>query len=80
MKEDLIKLRELITKIITENNLDSIDINNFRGRIELHSRSEYVGIIRIRTGIEIEITLSNENMTLTSSLDEMIRFLGENEE
>ena len=80
MKEDLIKLRELITKIITENNLDSIDINNFRGGIELHSRSEYVGIIRIRTGIEIEITLSNENMTLTSSLDEMIRFLGENEE
>ena len=80
MKEDLIKLRELITKIITENNLDSIDINNFRGGIELHSRSEYVGIIPIRTGIEIEITLSNENMTLTSSLDEMIRFLGENEE
>lgn len=88
MKEDLIKLRDLITKIITENNLDSIDINNFHGGFELHSNNEYATFNhvinrlgdtkeeRIKIGNETEITLSNEHMKLTSSIEEMIRNFG----
>ena len=85
MQENFIKLKELIEKIITETDLDQIDLDFQNGTFELHSSSDnyfgtcYVGSaekaekVKVRVGIDTMVILTKGNVKVTDNLINIIR-------
>ena len=88
IKEDLIKLKDLLERIIIKSDLSKIDINSFNGTLEIHSSSSDVFFnyttsitgdteeFKRRIGIDTEITLAKGNLVISTSLENLIKECG----